>query len=491
MAAFHPAGLDQRMLIRVRRLDLHPGAALGVAFSGGNDSLALAIALARCSNSADMRPVLMHIDHRLRPESGDDVARCVELAEHLGLPIRTDALDPDMADRARGSGIEQQARLERYEALSRLCGEIGADVLATGHHQGDQAETVLLHLFRGAGLGGVAGMRNISPPPVSSGFASEFSPLLVWRPFLEESRSNLEAYVASSGLHPVVDSTNEEPAFRRNAVRHEILPTIERHFPGAVEAIGRFAGLVQEDADLLDRQARDAIEMATTSTGSVEIGSIQALPGPIASRVVRLWLQDAGVDEPTAERSLAVIRFAGDGTEESHLEVGSGLWVVRRAGNLLVGEPDDLVRQVLGNREFLVCADAEDVEASDVGSDMREFRGPAWTVQIWEDGARLVPTREHSALMQIRIPLSISLADIAARPVRPGDRWLATHESVREVLRKAGVHPIARRRIVCLAVDGEVLAIPGYSAEQRGPVGMTSAGSRVIHISWQSKERSA
>lgn len=456
MAPSPLAGLDQRMLRRFDRLQLHDGACIGVAFSGGNDSLALAMSLQRCATIRGFTPILMHVDHRLRPSSGNDAKRAEELAAELELPYVAVRLEPMLRSRSQGLGIEQQARAERYQALAGMCSERGAELLATGHHLGDQAETVLMHLVRGAGIDGAAGMGEIGPFPVSA--ASTNYALRVWRPFLSEERHELAAYVSRSGLIPIEDESNRDLTFRRNAVRHEILPVVEQFFPGAQQALSRYAELASQDAAFLDQLADASVQEIISESGEMDSTRLIGLPSAVQSRVVRRWLIESGVGEPTSERVQAVMAFARSNEIDTHLEVGDRHWAIRVGDALRCGTPDLLLLRLVEDAGLLLLAEEDEVQyLADDGT----WSTALWTAEANAGGARI-------------------------RQVAAGDIWRRSGAPVRESLRRAGVHPLARTHIACLAVDGGVLAIPGLSENAIPHADV--AGFSEVRIKWNRKE---
>ncbi|MBX3069705.1 MAG: tRNA lysidine(34) synthetase TilS [Thermomicrobiales bacterium] len=455
MAHSRIAGLDQRMLKRLDRLNLAAGSAIGVGFSGGKDSLALAIALHRCAAVRDIRPVLMHIDHRLRPASSADADRASSLASTIGLPFAVARLEPDLRSRCQGEGVEQRARFERYVALAELCLHHGASLLATGHHRSDQAETVLLHLLRGAGIDGAAGMRELGPYPVSA--PSNAGGLLLWRPFLTEAPELLAGYVREAGLDPVDDESNLDRTFRRNAIRHDVLPLLEQHVPGAAAALARYAELAAGDAVFLHRLAGEQFALAVNPSGDLDTQILDAMPQPLQFRVVRRWLEESGVPEPTFERAAAVVAFAAAGAAATHLEVGGDRWVIRSGDLLRCGNSANLLGQL--TRESGLLRLLGDPEVQPSATDR------TWSTLEWDIETGL---------------------DVGVRRLRPGDTWAASGQLVRESLRAAGVHPLIRFDIACLTSDDSVIAIPGLpeAAMSREDV----AGFRELTIRWHWKE---
>ena len=135
------------------------GDTLVVALSGGADSVALADVLATLSRRKGFRLVAAHLDHGLRPESGEDVAFCASLSRSLGIEFRAHEADIRARARREHCGLEDAARRERYAYLRRVCAEEGAAAIAVAHTRDDQAETLLLRLLRGAGATGLSAMR--------------------------------------------------------------------------------------------------------------------------------------------------------------------------------------------------------------------------------------------------------------------------------------------------------------------------------------------
>lgn len=271
-----------------------PGTALHCAVSGGADSLAL-LALA-CAAGCEVTAV--HVDHGLRLGSTGEADVVADAAARFGARFRAVRVDV-----AAGPNLEARARAARYEALP-----FG---VATGHTADDLAETVLLNLLRGAGLDGLA-------PMLRAGDR-------VQRPLLRLRRAETRALCESLGLAPVFDPSNDDPAFVRNRIRHELLPVLDAIAERDVAAVlARQATVLREEADLLDALA-DALDPSDAK-------ALAAAPPALARRAVRRLL--AGEHPPDAagvERVLAVAR-----NEAKACEVAGGLRVRRSRGRLVV-----------------------------------------------------------------------------------------------------------------------------------------------------------
>ena len=282
-----------RLLDRCRFPEL--GSRLTCAVSGGADSLALLF----LATEAGCRVTAVHVDHGLRPGSASEADVVAAAASRFGAAFRA-----ERADVGPGPNLEARARDARRAVLPP-----GA---ATGHTADDQAETILLNLLRGAGLDGLAGMR---PGPA--------------KPILALRRAETHELCAALGLEPVVDPSNADPAFRRNRVRHELLPLLDAVAGRDVAGVlARQAALLRDDAEVLD-------ELAAAVDAS-DSRALAAAPPAVARRAVRRLLaatEPAGHPPSAAavERVLAVARH-----QATACEVEGGRRVRRSVGRLHV-----------------------------------------------------------------------------------------------------------------------------------------------------------
>jgi tRNA(Ile)-lysidine synthetase-like protein len=331
-------GLEQRVLARLKALRLPPATRIVVGFSGGPDSLSLAAVLARVAPVARVQVSLVHVDHGLRPESAADARTCADLASQLGLPLTVARLPHNVVGRHPGVGVEEAARRERYVALARQAQTEGAQLVAIAHHRQDQAETVLLHLLRGAGLSGAAGMgelTDLTVPWWGSASAGEAKRVTIWRPLLDESFEIVRGYALARGLKPVEDATNQDPRFRRNRLRHEVLPLLHAIDPGTIEALGRYARIARGEDAFLAELAAGARERVMQGGSGLTIAPLLEEPLAIRRRVLIDWLDRLGVPHGFAlERIEGILSAAERNRSGCKVEIGGGWSVVIRAGVL-------------------------------------------------------------------------------------------------------------------------------------------------------------
>lgn len=283
-----------------------------VGFSGGLDSTVLLHVLASYP-SLHSKLVAVHINHGISPNALSWQMHCKQFCEPLNIELITESVHFD-----RSANIEEGARIARYAVFSSLLDE--QDALILGHHVDDQAETVLLQLFRGAGVDGLAAM-------AESGFLGKGG---VVRPFLSHPRFLLEQYAAVHQLNWIDDESNQDVNYSRNYLRHQIMPLLAEKWPGAVGALARTAKHCQQAKSNLDALALlDCPELSAVKKWLL-IEPLQQLNFDRLSNVLRFWLKQNQISMPstlTFNRLIHELIFA---SEDAVPEVSWGTIIVRR-----------------------------------------------------------------------------------------------------------------------------------------------------------------
>lgn len=328
--------IEREVATVLRQAEISTDETLIVALSGGADSLTLTAALRRLRDAGTgPRLVAVHVHHGLRPEADAEAEQVVALGKRLDVPVEVVRVDVAAWDRVLRQGIEAAARAARYAALAAQAQTHDTPWLAVGHTASDQAETVLLRLARGTSLDGLGGMRVLSTRPVPlQPTDRDGPPLRILRPLLGLPRRAVEAYIAARGLEAIEDPSNRWLTYRRNIVRHTVLPALEQVSEGAVAAIGRTSRLLGDDAEFLQTVATDAAERVITAHDGLVLMAREALRRlhpAIQRRVVIAAVSQAGLDPAaiSAERVEAVRVGAIDGPVSSMIEVGDGIagWI--------------------------------------------------------------------------------------------------------------------------------------------------------------------
>ena len=230
-----------------------------VGVSGGVDSLALLHCLHVLRHEFNCSLHVAHLDHGIRPDSAADAEFVRKQADQLNLPVSVERIDVPQLMRHNKLSAETAARNARYHFYESLSDRIGATKIALGHHRGDQAETVLMHLLRGAGSTGLKGML-----PVRDG---KFI-----RPLLNFSRAEIEAFVTELALQPRKDSTNRESNCLRNRIRLELIPLLEQSYnPNLQNTLNQTAELLRVESDYLEGIAGEAFEASREKSDVTDV----------------------------------------------------------------------------------------------------------------------------------------------------------------------------------------------------------------------------
>ncbi len=327
--------LAGQLLKTIRKHDsIRAGDRLAVAVSGGADSVALLCLLLELKAELGIVVSVAHVNHKLRGDESDQDARFVgELANQHGLELHT--TEAPIAGNA--SGIEAAARELRYKFFRQLVGEGRAAKIATAHTLDDQAETVLLRMFRGTGIRGLSGIHpRIAVEAVGKQGLRGGE---VVRPLLGFRRASLLDYLRECAQSWREDSSNRDDAFLRNRMRHRLLPIILEEFgDGAIQHMGELAEIARgEEEHWHDRhievhpEARAQIPGAaqTRQAASLQVRALLALSLAARRRFVRGWLEahapEVRISFRLIEKVLDLAReSAGDGALGKRLELSGG-----------------------------------------------------------------------------------------------------------------------------------------------------------------------
>lgn len=318
---------------------------VAVGLSGGADSVALVCALAERSRELGLVLHAAHLHHGLRGEEADaDLAFCRELAAKLNLPFhefrvdtaaeaRRKAGQPVSGEDFPADSIEGTARRLRYAWFRQLLAEVPLDAVATAHTRDDQAETVLAKFLRGAWTGGLSGIHPVLNFPEG----------LVVRPFLQTTRSEIEAWLNKRGQNWREDSTNRQFTFTRNRIRHELLPQLQTWNPQLREHLAQMAELARDEETWwqaeIERLTPQVIVRGLPVRGggrantdadglSLDLTRLAAEPVAVQRRVLRYVAGQLGA-APDFAATEALRSLARSGKAGQKLELAQGLHAER------------------------------------------------------------------------------------------------------------------------------------------------------------------
>ena len=221
-----------------------PGETVGVAVSGGSDSMCLLHLLNVLKDKLNFNVVAINIDHNLRENSANDSAFVKNYCEKNDIKLYAYSLDVNKICEEKHLTVEQGAREARYKTFKKLVDKGIVNKIALGHHMQDQTETILLNIFRGAGLSGACGMELIRDG-------------IYIRPLLKTSKAEIKAYLTYNEIPFVEDETNLQNDFARNYIRNMIMPLIRTKWSNADSTISKFGDICREDNDYIFDQIDD------------------------------------------------------------------------------------------------------------------------------------------------------------------------------------------------------------------------------------------
>jgi len=256
-----------------------------VAYSGGLDSHVL---LHLISQLPDYHVRAMHVHHGLQEEANYWVYHCQNICNDLDVSLEVKYLSLNIG---RGESLEDVARKGRYLALKQA---LKADeILITAHHQNDQAETLLLQLFRGAGIQGLASM-----PEVNDIGLNKHA-----RPLLSQSRAELEMYAEDFNLDFIEDPSNKDTRFDRNFLRQKLFPTLRGRWKGIDKTLSRAARIQGETKKILDELAEQDLQLCDPDrNNTLSIKVLLQLSYPRQKLLIRYWIMKSGFSHPSEKK---------------------------------------------------------------------------------------------------------------------------------------------------------------------------------------------
>jgi tRNA(Ile)-lysidine synthase len=451
-----------------------------VGVSGGPDSLCLLGVLQELGYPL----VVAHYDHRLRPDSGADAERVRAVAEGRGLAFVLGAGDVREMAQAGRQSIEEAARVARYRFLFQAAREAQAQAVAVAHTADDQVETVLMHLLRGSGLGGLKGML-----PCSS--LAEFDPQIpLVRPLLETWRDETLEYCRENGLEPIFDPSNADTTFFRNRLRHELIPNLQSYNPQVKPVLLRMASVLSGDYAQLQASAGQAFTAGLRERGAgflaFDLDAMRAYPPGLARTVIRQAVGELrpglrDIDFASIERALEFIQSPPaarhiDLIDRLDLEVEDGRLLLRERAACLPGSG------------WPQLAPSEELSLS-IPGEIRLANGWRLSASIQLVDPVALPDWDHAAdPYQAWLdagPAGPELPALRIRARRPGDRFLphglAGHAvKLSDYFINLKLPRRARAAWPLVFINEELAWVPGYRSSEAFRVGLKAG--RVLHL---------
>jgi tRNA(Ile)-lysidine synthase len=390
-----------------------------VGFSGGLDSTVLVHVLASYPSLRN-KLTAVHINHGISSNSLSWQNYCEQFCLKAGINFVSQPIHFD-----RSANIEDGARIARYKVFSSLLTE--QDCLILGHHRDDQAETVLLQLFRGAGIDGLAAMMEVGTLGKGT----------IARPLLSYSRQQLELYAASHELQWIEDESNQDSKYSRNYVRHEIMPLLAAKWPGVVANIARTATHCQQaKVNLEELAVQDSPALLAPDT-RLFIEPLKALSFERITNVLRSWLKKNQIQLPS---TLTFQRLIHEGILASQDAVPMVAW------------GDIQVRRYQG----YLYLDRKDVIKWPSSLEWANFPCP---LVLNEYNLHLFAKKANQGLM---IPQH---AKILIKFRQGGEQfyWHGQNKELKKLFQEWGIPPWQRKKIPLIYLNDQLAAVVGYA----------------------------
>jgi tRNA(Ile)-lysidine synthase len=401
---------------------LKPGDRVGVAVSGGADSVALLRLLLELRGELGIVLSVLHFNHQIRgAEADDDESFVAALAAQHGLEFRRSSADVPAYAAEHKLSLETAGREARYQFLESFLQQRALDAIATGHTIDEQAETVLMRVLRGAGTKGLGGIYPKRTVLACDGQEAGY----VARPLLGLRRAEVRAYLA--GVHQVwrEDATNADLQYSRNRIRHGLLPLIETRFqPTAVAALAQLAEVAREEENYWEAELRrvmpEVMQGSTACALALNIPRLLAFPPAVQRRIVRHGAQTLGV-HLDLEHLTQLLRIARGGEGGKACALPSG-WIGVHQQRELRFERCDAARQASFSYAYTLPIPGE-IEVPEIGRVIRAFLRP---VQPAGSGYNREQSLDPAALGR----------ELLVRNWQPGDRIWPAHSKAPKKLKE-------------------------------------------------------
>lgn len=388
---------------------------LWVGFSGGADSTALLLALHELSAEIPASIQAVHFNHGLQAAASQWQKHCQAFCEARRIPFYTEDLDLGTRD---GHSPEEHARHHRYSAVRRLLG-VG-DIFLTAHHADDNAETLLLNLMRGSGIDGLTGIPRLRR--MGKGWVA--------RPLMDFRRQELEDFLCHRQIGWLEDPSNNNSGFDRNFLRNNIIPELEKRWPGTIPGINQTARHARELTatltGLLGQQHGDLLQDDFT----LPLPALLRLQPDLQSLVIRHWLRDQDIITPPRRRLLEFLRQLNSPSTNGRAdELRWSDWMIKRHGESLWLQAVPTLPACPGH----LWMGGATLELGAVFGDVI-LNGSSSIPQNWEIG----PRRQNTT-MQLHES--------------------GCHRQMKELLRLLGIPPWLRDSVPILYWEGQVAAV--------------------------------
>lgn len=421
------------------------GKTVGVALSGGRDSVALAYAM----KMANLPMIAVNVEHGIRGENSlNDSKFVAEFCQKFDIPLLSFSVDAPAFCKENGYTLEQGARILRYEIFESVLNDKNCDYIALAHHLDDQAETVFMRIIRGTGVRGLCGMKAVSGRYI--------------RPLLDCEREDIDEYIAKNNLEYVEDETNKDTDYTRNFLRAE-LEKVKKRFPSLCMSVSRLCQNASEVCDYVEQNTPDL----HLENGEVNVKIEDLSDGIIAKQLVVNAAKLLGVSQDIEQRHFPLVFELCKAQNGKRIELANGI-VAHKDGDCVVFERLEKGENRLKNRKEFDVLPFNIGKIEGLGVEINRVDSSKISLE------NLIEKAKESSSQNFGKTLYIDLGklpdDCVVRGVKQGDfilKFGGGTKSVGDFLTDKKVPLRKREGLVVIAKDSEVFAIFGVEISKK------------------------
>ena len=453
---------------------LAAGDSILIAVSGGPDSVALAHVLHTLAAEYPLRLAIVHLNHGLRQKDSDrDAEFTAEFARQLDLPFYMEKKNVRQFQQSAHLSLEEAGRRVRYRFFEETCTRYGFNKIATGHHGNDNAELVLMNLLRGSGPLGLSGIA-----PVRDG--------KIVRPLIHLKRSEILEYVADKDLPFVVDASNTDLSFRRNRIRHQLIPELEKSYnPAIIDTLNRLGTIMRAEnqwfENILSIDISNCISVKGPDTASIDLDRFEGLTEAARRRILRRAILTVKKDlhRITLGHIDSVLNLIDKNPRMGCLSLPDGIRIILRSADLTI------------NNSQSDAPVSSDESNAPVVTEYLYTITPPGTLFIREAGATIkfaeieadnLPDFDTIGKNLAFLDIDSLQFPLVVRNIRPGDRFSPLGVNGTQKVKKYFIdNKIARpwRRLCPLLLSaGKIIWIAGHRIDNCAKIG--SATRRIL-----------
>ncbi len=435
----------------MKEIGLDPQKAVLLGFSGGPDSLCLLHILLENG----YKVIAAHLDHSIRASSAAEAAHVKKICQKLGVQFVSKRLDVAEFGRKNHLTVEESARVLRYEFLFQEAEHLGCQAVLVGHNADDQVETVLMHLLRGSGLSGLAGMRPVLLPNSWS------STIPIVRPLIEVPRYEIETFLEERELGAIVDESNSDKQYFRNRIRHELVPYLTTYNPRIRERIQKMADVIAAEDEFLRFSLNEVWPDVVLQEGErflvVDRTALLTLHPALLRRFLRRMIEwmDPAIRDIDFDLTNRVAYFCVNPTSSNRIDLLAGMELFLYAKNLVIAYTDDPLHALWPQLETATALEIP------VPGEVRI--SPRWYLHT----SRQTDFEPDPSTYAAQVDAAKITGQLILDRVRPGDRFApygydGHTKKVGDFWTSEGLPARARKNWPLVRMGEEIIWIPGF-----------------------------